>query len=126
MDKEKYQLEFELRSQPTILYNRLASPSGLAEWFADDVNVKDGVYTFSWDGSEEEATLIEKKPDELIRLQWVDDEGTDYYFEMKITIDKITKEVALIITDFAEPDELESSQRLWESQIHELQHILGS
>lgn len=126
MEKQKYQLEFELRSAPSILYHRLANPSGLAEWFADDVNIKDGIYTFSWDGSEEQAKLLEMQEDEFIRLQWLDDEGTDYFLEMKITIDKITKELALIITDFAEPSELDSSRRLWESQVHELQHILGS
>ena len=126
MEKEKYQLEFELRSAPQILWNRLASPSGLAEWFADDVNIKDGIYTFSWDGADEEAKLLDKKTEEYIRLQWLEDEGTDCFFEMRITIDKITKEVALNITDFAQPDEVDSAQRLWESQIHELQHILGS
>lgn len=126
MEKEKYQIEFELRSSPKVLYNRLATPSGLAEWFADDVNVKDGVFTFSWDGADEEATLIEKKADEFIRWQWTDDEGTDCYFEMRIRIDKITKEVALVVTDFAEPDEVDSAMRLWESQIHELQHVIGS
>ncbi len=126
MEKEEYQIEFELRSSPKVLYNRLATPSGLAEWFADDVNVKDGIFTFSWDGSDEEAKLLDKKPDEFIRWQWLDDEGTDCFFEMRIRIDKITKEVALVVTDFAEPDEVDSAMRLWESQIHELQHVIGS
>ncbi len=126
MPKEKYQLEFEVRSAPKVLYNRLATPGGLSEWFADNVNIKGDTYSFFWDGSEEMAKLLEKKPGESIRFQWMEDEGSDAYFEFKIHIDKLTKEVALIITDFAEPDESESAQMLWESQIHELQHILGS
>ena len=32
----KHSLEFPINSSVSILYKRLSSPSGLAEWFADD------------------------------------------------------------------------------------------
>jgi uncharacterized protein YndB with AHSA1/START domain len=126
MAKEKFELEFVVRSAPKVLYNRLATPGGLSEWFADNVNIKGDRFFFIWDGAEEEAILLNKNAGESIRFQWVDDEDTDYYFEFGIKIDKLTKEAALIITDFAEPDEKESAIMLWESQVHELLHILGS
>ena len=37
---EKYELEFQIRSSVNILFNCLSTPSGLSEWFADDVNVQ--------------------------------------------------------------------------------------
>lgn len=77
---------------------------GLSKWFSDDVNVKDDVYTFYWDGSEEQARLINKKNGEFIKWQWLDDEEDelDSYFEMKYTVDPMTKTTILSITDFAE------------------------
>lgn len=125
-DKVKYELEIPIKTSTKVLYNMLSTPSGLSEWFADDVNIKGEVYTFLWDGSEESATLITKKNNEFIKFQWTDDEGEDYYFEMRIQIDALTKDVAIFITDFAEEDEVEEASNLWINQINELRHVLGA
>jgi len=124
--KTKFELEFIIRSSITILYNRIATPSGLSEWFADNCNITGDIYSFFWDNSEEQAKLLSKKSGEYIRFQWLENEGEDVYFEMRIRIDALTGEVALIITDFAVTEELEEAQMLWTSQIDKLMHILGS
>ena len=46
MDKVKLELEYIINTSPTILFNCLSTPSGLSEWFADDVNIKNDRYTF--------------------------------------------------------------------------------
>lgn len=125
-DKEKYEIEVLIRTSPKVLYNMISTPSGLSEWFADDVNLKNDNYIFVWEGAEEIAELISSKQNEYVRFQWEADEGTDYFFELRIRIDSITKEVALIITDHAEPDEMEESKNLWMSQMDDLKRILGS
>lgn len=125
-DKVKIELEYTIKSSPSILFMRLGTAAGLSEWFADDVVNKKGVFTFTWDDSEEKAMLITKKPDQYARFQWLADEGTDYYFEFKIQIDPITKDLALIITDFVEEDEVEESKMLWDAQVEELMKLLGS
>lgn len=124
-DKIKREFEFSLKTSPRILYNCLSTPSGLSEWFCDDVNIKGDKYTFMWDGSEETANLLTKKNNEYIRFQWEEDEGENNYFEFLIRIDALTKDVALIVTDFIEEDELEESQLLWENQIGSLKATLG-
>ncbi len=124
-EKEKFELEFIIKSSAKVLFNCISTPSGLSEWFADDVNIKKDVYIFFWDGSEEEARLLNKKSSEYIRLQWLEDEGEDFYFEMRIKIDPLTRGVALIVTDFAEADEMEEQQLFWTSQIGKLKLILG-
>lgn len=128
MKKEKIQLEFIINTSSRILYNVISTPSGLSEWFADDVNVSKDVYTFFWDGSEEEARLLNKKRDSFTRFRWLNDEeeGNDVFFEFRIKIDDITNEVALIVTDFAEEDEIEETTALWTSQVDNLKHVLGS
>lgn len=126
MAKEKYQLEFVVKSSPSLLYNYISNPSGLSEWFADNVNSRGEKYTFMWDEDEETAFLIKSKQDTYVRFQWEDDEDTKYFFELNIVEDDLTGDVSLMITDFAESDEMEQSQLLWESQIEDLKHIIGS
>lgn len=124
--KGKFELEYVLHTSAGILYEFLTSPSGLAEWFADDVNIHDGVFTFFWEGSEQKAKLLGFKDDKFVRLQWLDKpEGT--YFEFRIERDELTGDISLIITDFAdEAADQKTSKLLWDSQINQLLHVIGS
>lgn len=120
---EKIELEYVMKCSPKVLYNRLSTASGLSEWFADDVSVNGKKYTFIWDGAGQEAELAIKKENFLVRFNWIDDET---YFEFKITKDELTGDVSLLITDFADDDEKDETQSLWDSQIAELKHVVGS
>ena len=124
-DKTKFELEFVIQSSPQMLYQYLATPSGLSEWFADDVNSRGEMFSFIWDGSEEEAKMLKRKSDEFIKFAWEESED-DSFFEMKIIVDEITKDVSLFITDFAEEDEVEEAKMLWENQVGDLKQVLGS
>lgn len=127
-EREKYEMDFLLKTSIKSLDNMVSTPSGLSEWFADDVNIKDDIYTFIWDGSEEEARLLSKKNNAKVRWQWLEDEeeGLDTYFELRYEIDPMTKSVILTLTSFAEPDEVEESRFLWEGQIQQLKRKLGA
>ncbi len=122
----KFEIEFTIHASPNMLFQYISTPSGLSEWFAENVNSRGEIYSFLWDGVEEKAKLISKKNDEKVKFRWISDEDSSYYFEMKIVEDDITKDVSLIITDFSEEDEMEESKLLWESQIHDLRHVLGA
>lgn len=127
-EKEKYEMDFLLKTSIKSLDNMVSTPSGLSEWFADDVNIKDDVYTFIWDGSEEQARLLTKKNNVRVRWQWLEDEEEDLdtYFELRYEKDPMTKSVILTLTSFAYPDEVEESQFLWEEQINQLKRKLGA
>ncbi|TSJ47773.1 START-like domain-containing protein [Fluviicola chungangensis] len=126
--KEQFELEYVLKTSPRVLDKLLSTPDGLSEWFADDVIVKDDMYTFHWDGSEEQARLISKKAGEYIKWQWLNDEEDELetFFEMKYTIDPMTKVVILTVSDFAEKTEKDEIVRLWESQISDLRRVIGA
>ena len=126
MSKVKFELEFPIHASPTMLYQYLSTPSGLSEWFADNVNSRGKEYTFIWDGSEEVAKLLQKKTYERIRFKWLEDESTEGYFEFKIQIDAITKDVSLIVSDFAEEGEEDEAKMFWENQISELKQTIGA
>ncbi|WP_378188052.1 START-like domain-containing protein [Aquimarina sp. W85] len=127
-EKIKYELEFVVQSSPQLLYQYISTPSGLSEWFADNVNSRGESFTFIWDDSEEEAKLLSKKSGERIKFRWIADEeeGDDYFFEIRIQVDEITKDVSLMITDFSEEDEIEESKMLWDNMISNLKQVLGS
>ena len=124
MAKKKFQLEFTLNTSPKLLYTRLSTPSGLAEWFADNVQLDGKNFVFIWDNSEQVAKLLMKKANEYIRFQWLD-EDSDTFFEFRITKDELTGDVALLISDFAEEDEIEDATDLWESQVNDLRRAIG-
>lgn len=127
-EKEKFEMEFVVHASPALLYQYISTPSGLSEWFADNVNSRGELFTFIWDGSEEQAKLLSKKSGERIKFRWLADEeeGDSYYFEIRIQVDEITKDVSLMITDFAEEDEVDEGKMLWENQISSLKQVLGS
>ena len=77
-EKVKYELEFPIHSSPQLLYQYISTPSGLSEWFADNVNSRGEVFTFIWDGTEEVAKLIRKKSGELVKFKW--EEGEENTF----------------------------------------------
>lgn len=109
-----------------MLYQYLTTPSGLSEWFANDVNFRGEKYTFFWDNSEEEARILSKRNNVFIKMKWEDDDDDESYFEFRIQIDDLTNDASLIVTDFAEEDEVEENKLLWETQIHSLLHAIGS
>ena len=121
--KTKYELDYTLNTSPNFLYSRLSTPEGLSEWFADNVNLKKGKFSFIWEGAEQEASVIQKKANKFIRFQW--DEDEEAYFEFKIHTDELTGDVALLITDFAEENEKDDAIDLWDTQISELKHAIG-
>jgi uncharacterized protein YndB with AHSA1/START domain len=126
--KSRYELEFPINSSPQLLYQYISTPSGLSEWFADNVNSRGEFFTFIWNDSEENARLSSKKTGEKIKFRWVDEnkKDTDYFFELRILEDEITKDVSLMVIDFAEDDELDEAKLLWENQISDLKHVIGS
>ena len=127
-DKVKFEIEFPIHASPQLLYQYISTPSGLSEWFSDNVNSRGELFTFIWDDSEEIAKLLNKKNGERIKFRWMEDEdeGSSCYFEIRIQVDEITKDVSLMVTDFAEEDEVEESKMLWTNQISSLKQVLGS
>jgi len=122
--KTKIQLEYVLNCSPKVLFNWLSTASGLSEWFADDVKIKGKKFTFIWEGSEQTAEMTLHKENKLVRFTWLDE--NDSYFEFRITQDELTGDVSLIIIDFAEEDEIKETKGLWDTQVADLKHTLGS
>ncbi|GAA4196347.1 MULTISPECIES: START-like domain-containing protein [Pedobacter] len=124
-EKKKFTLEYEVRSSPRILYSFISEPNGLSQWFADDVNFRDQVYTFTWDDEQLKAKLVSVKENKLVKFKWLDDEP-QCYFEMEIVQDELTNDVALSITDFTTDELLAEKKLIWDNQIDYLISVLGA
>ncbi len=123
--KIRYTLEYPVRCSPGILYEFLSTSTGLQEWFADKVEDQDGVFSFAWNGSAEEAEVLESEENKSIRFHWVGS-PKDEYFEFSIEKSEVTNLTILIINDFAEKKEIKDQSQLWETQVKELFHRLGN
>jgi len=123
--KKKFELEYAINSSANVLYNRLSTPGGLSEWFADDVNLHGDVFTFIWEETEQQAKVMQRKDNKFIRFRWVEEDDDNSYFEFRLAQDELTGDVSLLITDFAVDDERNDAIDLWDSQIAELKHVIG-
>jgi len=124
-EKKKIELEFPIHASPSFLFQYISTPDSLGEWFSDNVNSRGQMFTFIWDGSEEVAKKISVKTDQYIRFKWEEDEDKDTFFELKIQVDALTKDVSLIVVDFADEDEVDETKMFWETKISELKHVIG-
>lgn len=122
--KLELHLEYVINSSPRILFPYINEPNALAQWFADDVNYKDGIYEFIWDDEANRAKLVAVKENKSVRFTWLDDEP--YYFEIEIVQDELTNDVALSITDFVKPDNMEDRKQIWTNSVSYLQSVIGA
>jgi uncharacterized protein YndB with AHSA1/START domain len=122
----KFEMEFVIRASEDMVFEFVSTESGLSEWFCDDVTIRNGVFTFTWDGQQQQAKLVKEIPPMFIRYQWMD-KNDGSYFEFKTQKDELTNDISLIITDFAsDKSDEESARLLWHSQVDKLLHVLGS
>ena len=118
-------LEFFLKTSPAVLFSRISTPSGLSEWFADNVKYEGKIFTFIWGNTEQRAEILTMMPNESICFRWLDMEPC-YEFQFNIIQDELTGDVALVVTDHTDEDEIEDTKNLWCSQVAKLKQMIGS
>lgn len=124
MQRVKFDMEFIFRASPAILYTFLTTPACLVRWFCDGVDINNDVYTFTWDGADEDAEMIDDIQEERVRFKWEDAEDGEY-LEFRMYKSDVTNETILEITDFCDDDEVDSQRDLWESQMKTLRTECG-
>ncbi len=123
--KQLFTLEYPVRCSPSILYEFLSTPAGLQEWFAEKVDERDSVFSFSWDGSVDKAEVLESIDDKFIRFHWLH-APKEEFFEFSIEKSEVTNQTILMVKDFAEKKEIKDQSQLWNSQLKDLFHRIGS
>ncbi|MGL6267399.1 MAG: START-like domain-containing protein [Chitinophagaceae bacterium] len=125
MSKQVFTLEYPVRCSPTILYEFLSTPAGLQEWFAEKVDERDGVFSFTWNGTTDKAEMLDMEEDKFIRFHWVHAPKNEY-FEFSIEKSEVSNQTILVIKDFSEKKEIPDQKRLWDFQVNDLFYRIGS
>src|ERR1700733_5737517 len=123
--KQQFMLEYPVRCSPSILYEFLSTPAGLQEWFADKVDERNNVFSFSWNGTIDKAEVLEKELEKSMRFHWTHSPKEEF-FEFSIERSEVTNMTILIIKDFAEKKEIKDQSQLWSYQVKDLFHRLGN
>ena len=127
MGKEKIHMEYMLKAgSSNVVWSIIGTPSGLETWFADKVTVQDKIFTFHWGKTEQrEAEMTHMRTNNFIRFHWLDDEDKKSYFELRLSQNELTDDLMLEVIDWAESDEVEDLQDLWDSQIEKMKRVSG-
>ena len=124
--RRKIELEYIFSSSIPVLFARLSTPAGFADWFADDVKHKGKIFTFVWENTERRAELLSVKKNTSVRFRWEDAEDKQEFFEFALEVEPLTGEVALLITDFVDEEDEEDEIELWDKQIESLHRVIGA
>ena len=122
----EYNLEFSVRTTPKLLFTLISTPEGLSRWFASNVIVNEDIFDFFWEDSQQKARLVQSKENEFVVFEWLDDFHDGYTFEMQIYAGEMASELVLSIKDYAEPGEMDFYQRLWATQVKQLQRLFNA
>ena len=84
MKKEKFHIEYIFdKVSNRSLWNHLTTALGLSSWFADTVDIRGNIYTFTWKKMQEQAEIIEIKPEVSVRYRWLEEEDENAYFDLR-------------------------------------------
>ncbi|MCL4483740.1 MAG: START-like domain-containing protein [Bacteroidetes bacterium] len=122
---KRIELEYQIRSSSSVLFSRLSTASGLAEWFADNVLVAGAKYTFVWGNTNQSAELLSIRPLESVKFKWLEaEEPSD--FEFLIVLGEIIEDLSLLVIDHVEEEDEEDVTKMWDAAINRLRKAIGS
>lgn len=131
MRKVKISIERPLRSRSeSIIWKLISTPSGLSRWIAEEVTQEGNSLVFTWGKPGQvyetrRARILDVEKNAAIRFLWEDEDDLEAYTEIAMVKLDITDEIALCITDFSDPDDIESMTYMWNHDLDRLQNKMG-
>jgi uncharacterized protein YndB with AHSA1/START domain len=129
MSKQKFHDEYEIRASNKMLYPYLTSPAGLAQWFADQVNLDENkVFNFMWDNRAHYARLTAQRMNRYVRFEFLSDTKSDEedpaYIEFRLDMNELTQSSFLKVTDYSEVNS-DDLKELWAHLVSNLRETVG-
>lgn len=130
MANHKFTAEFELRASSKMVFPYLNTPSGLAQWFAEDVQVdEDKVFHFIWDSQNFKAKLAAQKLNHYVKFEFLPDSSEETnddapYIELRLDTNELTGTTFLKVIDYSAEDD-EELLDIWENMVHTLRETVG-
>jgi len=130
--KQKLYLEYPLTTKShNIVWEQISTAHGLERWLADHVEeLGNDIISLTWgeiwtDHHTLEARIMERNRNSHIKLQWVNEEDPEAYWEMRIGKSEITDELCLYVEDFALPEDIDDLHDLWDDNMERLHQASG-
>jgi len=131
MKKKRLNLEYPLKGRkPDLLWQLMSTDHGLERWLADKVTEENGVLSLTWGEPWGEhhtlhANILERERNSHIKLQWVDEDEQDAYWEMRIGRSELTEDLCLCVVDYAAEEDIEDLHGLWDGNLERLHQSSG-
>lgn len=130
MEKTKFAHEYEINASKKMLYPYFTTASGLAQWFADDVNVdEDNIYNFIWEGDDHKAKMVSHRTNSFAKFVFLEhdkSEGNDPdWVEFKIDLNEMTQTTFIKVQEYNDFEDKEEQAEVWEGLFHTLKEIVG-
>lgn len=124
-------MEYPLTGRkPDLLWQLISTDHGLERWLADKVVEEDGVFHLTWgepwgENHTMHAKIVEREKNSHLRLQWVDEEDPEVYWEIRIGQSELTEELCLYVVDYALAEDLDDLHDLWDGNLERLHQSSG-
>lgn len=130
MAKSLFTEDYEIHASAKMLYPYISTASGLAEWFADDVNISpEKIFIFEWDNEQHKAIVTSHRTNHFSKFEFLPETDADEkdrsFFELRIELNELTQTTFLKVTDYSDFDDQEELRDLWSSLIDHLRTVVG-
>ncbi|MBQ9637548.1 MAG: hypothetical protein IJV36_06625 [Prevotella sp.] len=131
MKKEKLYIEHELKSNsPTIIWQLISTAAGLARWIADEVEMDGHTVKLAWGNplmhyDFRRLEVLERVKQSHLRMRWIDEDDDEAFLEIRMAKSDLTGDYMLLITDYAQPEDIELLRDIWDDNLHRLRHSSG-
>ena len=131
MQKQRLDLEYPLNARkPDLLWQLMSTDHGLERWLADEVKEENGMLSLMWGNPYGEhhtlhAYILEREKNSHIKLQWVEEDDPDAYWEMRIGRSELTEELCLCVVDYAPSEDIDDLHDLWDGNLERLHQSSG-
>lgn len=131
MSKQQLLIERELQSNSkNRIWSIISDTDKLSRWIADEIQEEGKKLHFIWGDLQNShdsrmATIAKKVKYHYIRLKWTDEEDPNAFLELRMEKSNISDNYVLFITDFAEPDDIDTMEDLWADNLDRLHQFSG-
>ena len=109
----------------------ISNAAGLQKWLADVVTENGDEWTFTWghpwtERDTKVSKLLELEKYDHIKLKWdYQEDDPNAYWEMRIEQSELTGNLNLLVTDYADAEDIDDLNDLWDANMERLHRVSG-
>ena len=128
--KQLFTADYELHASAKLLFPYIQTASGLAQWFASNVNISpEKVFIFIWEQEQKKAKLDSFRLNHYVRFEFLADDSSSTddpsWFEIRLETDDLTQLTYLRVSDYSDFDDMEELKEIWDDLIEKLKSVVG-